>query len=41
MLALRRETLPGLVLAGPATVVTDTMRAGSPTIKVERYRINR
>jgi hypothetical protein len=29
----------GLVLAGLATVVTDTMRAGAPPIKVERYRI--
>ena len=32
--------LAGLVLAGLATVVTDTMRSGGgPTIKVERYRI--
>jgi hypothetical protein len=35
----RREMLAGLVLAGLATVVTDTMRAGARTVKVERYRI--
>jgi len=31
--------LAGLVLAGLATVTTDTMRAGATPIKVERYRI--
>ena len=38
MLALgfRREMLAGLVLAG---LVTETMRAGGATMKVERYRI--
>jgi hypothetical protein len=35
----RREMLAGLVLAGLATVVTDTMRAGAATTKVERYQI--
>jgi hypothetical protein len=35
----RREMLAGLVLAGLATVVTETMRAGTATTKVERYRI--
>ncbi len=35
----RREMLTGLVLAGLATVVTETMKAGAATIKVERYRI--
>jgi len=35
-----RDMLAGLVLAGLATMVTDTMRSGGgPTIKVERYRI--
>jgi hypothetical protein len=34
-----REMLAGLVLAGLATVVTETMRAGATPIKVERYRI--
>ena len=34
-----REMLAGLVLAGLATVVTETMKAGAATIKVERYRI--
>ena len=34
-----RDMLAGLVLAGLATVVTETIRAGGPTIKVERYRI--
>ena len=34
-----REMLAGLVLAGLATVVTETMRAGAATVKVERYRI--
>jgi len=31
--------LAGPVLAGLATVVTETMKAGAATIKVERYRI--
>jgi len=31
--------LAELVQAGLATVVTETMRAGAATIKVERYRI--
>jgi hypothetical protein len=35
----KRQMLAGLVLAGLATVVTETVRAGGPTIKVERYRI--
>ena len=35
----KRETLAGLVQAGLATVVTETMRAGAATIKVERYRV--
>jgi hypothetical protein len=35
----RREMLAGLVQAGLATVVTETMRAGAVTIKVERYCI--
>jgi hypothetical protein len=41
MLAHRftRDMLAGLVLAGLATVVTETMRAGDATVKVERYRI--
>jgi hypothetical protein len=34
-----REMLAGLVQAGLATVVTETMRAGAAPIKVERYRI--
>jgi len=34
-----RDMPAGLVLAGLATVVTETVRAGGPTIKVERYRI--
>ena len=33
------EMLAGLVLAGLATVVTETVRAGGPTVKVERYCI--
>ncbi len=33
------ETLSGLVLAGLATVVTETMKAGAATVKVERYMI--
>ncbi len=35
----KREMLAELVLAGLATVVTETVHAGAPTIKVERYRI--
>jgi hypothetical protein len=31
--------LAGLVLAGLVTVTTETVHAGAPTIKVERYRI--
>ena len=34
-----RDMLAGLVLAGLATVVTETVRAGGPTIKLERVRI--
>ncbi len=34
-----RDMLAGLVLAGLATVVTETVRAGGPTVKLERYRI--
>jgi len=34
-----REMLAELVLAGPATAVTDTMQTSPSTIKVERYRI--
>jgi hypothetical protein len=34
-----REMLAGLVQAGLATLVTETMKAGAATIKVERYRI--
>jgi hypothetical protein len=34
-----RDMLAGLVLAGLATVVTETLRAVGPTIKVERVRI--
>jgi hypothetical protein len=33
------EMLAGLVLAGLVTVTTETVHAGAPTIKVERYRI--
>jgi hypothetical protein len=33
------DMLAGLVLAGLATVVTETVRTGGPTIKVERYLI--
>ena len=36
---LWRELLAKLVLAGFATVVTETIRTGGPPIKVERYRI--
>ena len=35
----KSETLAELVLAGLATVVTETVHVGAPTIKVERYRI--
>jgi hypothetical protein len=35
----RGEMLAGLVLAGLAMVVTETMRAGAATIRVEKYRI--
>ena len=35
----RRETLAGLVLAGLATVVTETVRADGPPVKVERMLI--
>jgi hypothetical protein len=35
----RRKTLAGLVLAGLVTVVTETMRAGGATVRVERYCI--
>jgi hypothetical protein len=35
----KREMLAGLVLAGLATVVTETMKAGAATIKIERYMI--
>ena len=34
-----RDMLAGLVLAGLATVVTETVRSADPTIGVERYRI--
>jgi hypothetical protein len=34
-----REMLAGLVLAGLATAVTETVRAGGPTIKIERIVI--
>jgi hypothetical protein len=35
----RGKMLAGLVLAGLATIVTETVRAGAATIKVECYRI--
>jgi hypothetical protein len=35
----RDKMLEGLVLAGLATVVTETVRAGAATIKVDCYRI--
>jgi hypothetical protein len=35
----QRELLAKLVLAGFATVVTETVQTGTSTIKVERYRI--
>ncbi len=34
-----REMLAELVLAGFAMAVSETIRTGGPTIKVERYRI--
>src|SRR5258708_7150693 len=34
-----REMLAELVLTGLVTVATETVQAGAPTIKVERYRI--
>jgi hypothetical protein len=33
------DILAGLVLAGLVTVVTETVRAGGPTIKTERFLI--
>ena len=36
---LKPKLLAGLVLAGLATVETETVRAGGPTMKVERYCI--
>jgi hypothetical protein len=33
------EMLAELVLEGLATVATETVQAGAPTVKVERYRI--
>jgi hypothetical protein len=33
------DMLAGLVLAGLATVVTETVRSGGPTIKNERFLI--
>jgi hypothetical protein len=38
-IALRREMLAGLILAGLATIETGTMKAGAATVKVERDRI--
>ena len=35
----RPGVLANLVLAGLATVETETVQAGGPTIKVERFRI--
>ena len=35
----RHKTPNSLVLAGFATVETETVRAGAPLIEVERYRI--
>jgi hypothetical protein len=35
----RRDMLTELVLGGLVTVVTETMRTGAATMKVERYRI--
>jgi hypothetical protein len=34
-----RDMLAGLVLAGLATVVAETLQADGPTIKIERIRI--
>jgi hypothetical protein len=34
-----RDTVAGLVLAGLLTVVTETLRVGGPTVKVERVKI--
>jgi hypothetical protein len=34
-----RDMLAGLVLAGLATVVAETLRADGPSIKIERVRI--
>ncbi len=34
-----RDMLAGLVLAGLATVVAETLQADGPTIKIERVRI--
>lgn len=34
-----RDMLAGLVLAGLATVVAETLNADGPTIKIERVRI--
>lgn len=34
-----RDMLAGLVVAGLATVVAETLKADGPTIKVERVRI--
>jgi hypothetical protein len=34
-----RDMVAGLVLAGLLTVVTETLRIGGPTVKVERVRI--
>jgi hypothetical protein len=33
------DLLAGLVLAGLATVVTESVRVGGPTIKIERFMI--
>ena len=33
------RTLAGLVRAGLATIETETVRAGEPTVKVDRYCI--
>ena len=34
-----RDMLSGLVVAGLATVVAETLKADGPTIKIERVRI--
>jgi uncharacterized protein YpbB len=39
MNGFQSDMLAGLVFAGFATVVTETMRAGAATVEVERYRI--